>query len=289
MFNLPSLTEHPPSLDQVRLAESGVADTNAIEAIDRVAAASRAWLAADGDAIRERAQGVAGVGHPPPLARLAPHPKPEVAMNRVLGWLLDPRSPHGDGASLLRAFAIWVGLPELAHDVDHSPHHIEVWVEAPSPRDWRGRRAPDLLVRGPSSALMVENKRGAPQGRHQFRDYAAEFARWRRERPSRAILLAQRSAALWERYAADLDAWSGHKDHLDLAAWAATMADESSIRAWTRVALLVLRADLVPAPSLGQLHALLDRTSGRQLSAIEAVELDRLTRTASITAPWRTA
>lgn len=256
-------------------------------ALVEVAALSRGLHMAKVGRVKRTAERLIQVGRVPPLTRIAPHPKPEVAMNRVLGWLLDPHGDHGEGVCLLRCFAAWVGLDELARDLEYEAEHVQVWVEAPSPSDWPGSRAPDLLVRSPNAALMIENKRGAPQGRGQFRDYAAAFRCWRGARAHRSILLAQDAEQVWARYAPDLVEWDTSIDHRALAAWLTGPAQEATVSTWTRICLTILWADLTALPAPLRLRQLVRIAECRPLSTLEVDQLERLVRAEQTQTPWR--
>ena len=171
-------------------------------------------------------------------------------MNQALGWLLHPRANHGAGGEVLARLAEKLGATALAADVRRAPGSILATTERRPPR-WRGGM-PDLLFRGPTGALLIENKIDASESGQQYAPYRESFARWAPHHDRRLWLFAAARRETPPGYA--------FATHAEVACWLRDLTEAPTLPQWTRVLLALVAEDLDPtAPDLGELRRLVDR------------------------------
>jgi hypothetical protein len=179
-------------------------------------------------------------GVPPPLLTLAKRSSDEKPYNRFLGWLLDPARDHQAAIPALRAIARLLRFEALAHDIEAAASdrtekgcRIEVRSELRWPDGADSRQEPDLLICGPRSLLLIENKVRSGESGDQFGPYftalqkLANASNVPRE-DARAHLLAPDRRETPE-------GWGPTITHAELAGELMALAGSKDLPFWSRV------------------------------------------------------
>lgn len=105
-------------------------------------------------------------------------PDKETLYTKILGWILDPRKPHGFGTEPLKAFCCLAGPEEsISHwNLRRASVDTEVTLDSHSvgrPLAGGKRPRPDLIIEIPSRriAFVIENKINAPVSISQIQKY----------------------------------------------------------------------------------------------------------------------
>lgn len=207
-------------------------------AVQRVAGVSRAWAEVAAPALVDRARELLADGLPPRLRDVVGLDREERPMNAALGWLLHP---SGDHAGVLSHLAARLGAHALVRDLQRGAH-VEPFTQS-SPRDWPNGGAPDLLFRGPTGALLIENKVDASETGDNYNLYAAAFGRWAGPREKVLWIFAAAARGVPAPYL--------FATHAQVAGWLREAASAPGVRTWTRIAAELLAEDLRPrAPTI---------------------------------------
>lgn len=168
-------------------------------------------------------------GIPPSFIRLAGQSHLERPFNRLLAWMVDPDGDHGWGLSFLRLLAKKSGLPEMVADLDdRRAEGLDIRAEVTLDGDDSGKM-PDLAVRTPNAALLLENKVWAMESGDQYAPYLRLFCKWAGNREWRALLCA--------REVRDVpDDWTHFLLHRELAELLMNLAEpKSELPVWSRI------------------------------------------------------
>jgi hypothetical protein len=228
------------------------------------------------------------VGCPPSFVRVAGQSHLEKPFNRLLAWLVDPLSDHGCGAAFLKLLALRVEFPELVEDLDlmatDSNWQIEIRAEQELDDDDSGKE-PDLAIRTPRAALLLENKVGSPESGDQYAPYLVAFRRWAEpKRKTHAYLCARSERDVPK-------GWTGFLLHADLAEILYEVSrDKKGVSVWGRISAVMCATALVEASDHEKIRA------ARQILAetkITSVNTDQITRLREILplprpmTPWK--
>lgn len=244
--------------------------------VTTAAAECEAVFARRASEIRNEAVLRMAIGAPPSLRKLVGVSNLEVPMNRTLGWMLDPQARGPAARRGLAALAGLLDLHALADDVEQGLQ-VEVLCEA-SPDPDITRRKPDLMIRTPHAAVLIENKVWASEsGPDQYAHYLEVLLRWGGERECRAYLLAPavRQVPL---------GWAGALSHRQLADSLRPLVVEPGISFWDRVAYGLIVSDLDPdtrADRMREIEKLVE-DGGRMPDHVVATKLSHLLRRPAI-------
>ena len=253
-----------------------------IDAIGRLATITRDWYSRIGSGLLEQAREVLEVGEPPRVRELCGLKDLEKPMNRVLGWIFDPVGSHGAGALPLIRLAKLVGANTLAEDAEATPAKVEVYREE-SPRDFPSSKEPDLLVRSPRAALLLENKILAPESGDQYGPYEEAFRRWAGDRECHLVLSAPTLREKHEDYQLLL--------HSSIAELLSELAGNSELPLWSRITLITLIQDIEGGDTrsaIGRIRLITDTADKNNgpLGPEKAIELRNLIATVRSFRPW---
>jgi hypothetical protein len=112
-------------------------------------------------------QGLWSSHGPADLLTVAGFGRSELAHTSILGWLLGPAREHGLGSALLDALLAELNLPPIAPG-DRGLVRV-------STEETRGGRRADIVVRWPTSALVIEAKVDAEESLNQCDDLFTLF------------------------------------------------------------------------------------------------------------------
>jgi hypothetical protein len=224
-------------------------------------------------------------GVPPPLLTLAKRSSDEKPYNRFLGWLLDPMRDHGAAIPALRGIARHLRFEALARDVEAAASDrteegcsIEVRSELPWPVGAESRQEPDLLIRGPCSLLLIENKVRSGESGDQFPPYLKALQKLAKVlnvpcEDARVHLLAP------ERREAP-EGWGPTITHAELAGELMALAGSTDLPFWSRV-LCFLVADAFKherslAHQLERARKVTSRLAGDPIRPADLLEMTNL-------------
>jgi len=271
----------------VRRALSSTAAAQ-VQAMRRVAAASRQYFGAKGEELRKEAELWLRLGHPPALRELCGLGDYEVPMNRILEWLFRPLGSHGAGTAPLEALADLLGLEDLRSDAQLPLGSVEIYGQK-TPPGWGDSRMPDLVIRTPRLVLLIENKVHAQEsGEGQYRDYLLALRRW--ARPEQRVFLCLMAPDERE----TPEEWNCFVPHAKLGEMVRCLADGPRLPVWTRIVLCLLTVDLLgdhgSANALRSVKVAVDAAQKRGIGPEEAVRLERslqCLRAGRAAEPWR--
>ena len=228
------------------------------------------------------------VGCPPSLIRVAGQSHLEKPFNRLLAWLVNPDGDHGCGAAFVRFLAARANLPELEEDLDRiasgSGDLFEIRAEQTLDGDDSGKE-PDLAVRTPHAALLLENKVWASESGDQYGPYLAIFRRWAGpDRKTRALLCA--------RLPRDIPSgWDGFLPHAELAQILYEVSRcKAGVSAWGRICAVMCATALRDASDheivRGARH-LLDETKNSPVNTDQIIRLREVLPLPRPITPWK--
>ena len=219
---------------QVREAANAVghsriaAFTRKVKVVRHAAEVCRSAFSSRASEIRTEAEAAVELGAPPLLRRLTGISNLEVPMNRVLGATLHPRSGTA-GRWALRAVAGLLEFQQLIDDLDDGADY-EVLVEE-SPEEVASNREPDLMIRSPGAALLLENKVHSPEsGAGQYADYVEILVEWAEGRSTQIHLLAPAVRS-------EPEGWNRSLSYRQLAQALAPLVKHPSLTSWERTTL----------------------------------------------------
>jgi len=228
------------------------------------------------------------VGCPPSFIRVAGQNHLEKPFNRLLAWLADPNGDHGCGVAFLKGLAQRVEFPELVEDLEQiasgSGGPPLIRVEEPLDGDDSGKE-PDLAIRTPRAALLLENKVWAPESGDQYAPYLAAFRSWAGpDRRARAYLCARSPRDT-------PPGWNDFLLHRHLADILLEMSRRSTrLPVWGRICAEMCAAALTEASDHEKVRLawrVLDETKASAVTVDQIRRLQELSPLPEPIAPWK--
>ena len=187
-----------------------------------------AWRAQLRDQLHEQLRSWNQTGIPPDFIKVAGQSHLEKPLNKLLAWWSDPDAEHGLGIEFVKRLAMHVRYHGMAEDLERG-EKPEINAERALVGDESGRM-PDLLIRTSSSALLLENKRNAPESGNQYGPYLTVLQNWAGYRKERSALLCAPELR-------DVpQGWDGILQHAELGQILDELSNLEAAPIWGRIA-----------------------------------------------------
>lgn len=210
------------------------------------------------------------LGVPPSFIDVAGQSRLEKPFNRLLAWWCDVYAAHGLGGEFLALLAKLCDLPEMVEDIQNNCK-LEVCAEQ-ALDEIDSNQEPDLMVRTPRAALLLENKVNAQESGDQYAPYLEILKQWAGDnRKKRAVLCARDKRDR-------PNGWHKSITHVELAEILHQLASSENATIWGRISatLCALSFEQTQLESLLlQAEQVLERTTGiptvRKIKALSDV------------------